>query len=160
LTMAAMTTAAAVVAAVVAAGRGGGAGGFSGAGRGRGAGRRFSAGGSGGAGRLTAARTSRLATTTTIEQTGLGVVGKQRNGATRQQQSKQNLRFHGESSKRGTGCLLRRHTPNPFQRPGDQFLIGSNRQTLRMALTGQAGFAICRLIAPHASCDGQRKKRF
>jgi hypothetical protein len=99
LTMAAVTVTAAGIAALIAAGRGGSAaGGLSGAGGGRSAGRSgLGARRSSGTGRLAAARTaSRLATAViAIEQASLGVVGKQRNGATRQQQSKQNLRFHG-----------------------------------------------------------------
>jgi hypothetical protein len=61
--------------------------------------------------------------------------------------------------KKETGCLLRRHTPSPFQRLGDQILIGSNRQSLRMALTGQIGFMICRFPAWRGSCHGERKVR-
>jgi hypothetical protein len=40
-----------------------------------------------------------------------------------------------------------------------KFLIGSNRQSLRMALTGQIGFTICGLIASSRSCQGQRRMR-
>lgn len=38
-------------------------------------------------------------------------------------------------------------------------LIGSNRQTLRVALTAQTGFAICRMLVGHASCLPRQQSR-
>jgi hypothetical protein len=150
VTVAAMTVAAAGVARI-AAGRGrGAAGGLSGAGRGRSAAGRLGSA----AGRFAAAR---LATTTTIEQAGLGVVGKQRNGAACQQQSKQNLRFHGSPQKGEQDVYFAATRRVPSNALATRSLIGSNRQTLRVALTGQTGFAICWFLTARRSCGDQRE---
>jgi hypothetical protein len=123
----------------------------------------LTAGGSGAAGRLTgrsgtagrfaagglAAACAAAATiVVAIEEAGLSVVRETGDGASHKQHGKQNLGFHWESSKNWNRMFVFASCARLPSNPRATNLIGSNRQTLPVALTGQSGFAICQLLMP------------